>query len=58
MTKQEILDAFRTVLDDAYSQLECSVQDEVDIDEDEFDYQTSEASDYIVELLENIIDRE
>ena len=58
MTKQEILGAFRSVLDDAYSQLECSVPDEVDIDEDDFDYQTTEASDYIAELLENIIDRE
>lgn len=58
MTKQEILNTFRTVLDDAYRQLEFSVPDEVDIDEDDFDYQTSEASDYIAELLENAINRE
>ena len=58
MTKQEILDAFRGALDDAYTLLECSVPDEVDIDEGDLDYQMSEASDYIAELLENIIDRE
>lgn len=58
MTKQEILNAFRSALDDAYTQLESSVPDEVDIEEDGFDYQMSEASDYIAELLVNIIDRE
>ena len=58
MTKQEILNTFKTVLDDAYRQLEFSVPDEVDIDEDDFDYQTSEASDYIAELLENIVNGE
>jgi hypothetical protein len=58
MTKQEILNAFRSALDDAYTQLESSVPDEVDIEEDDFDYQMSEASDYIAELLVNIINRE
>lgn len=58
MTKQEILNAFRTALDDAYSQLESSVPDEVYIDEDDLDYQMSDASEYIAELLENIIDTE
>lgn len=58
MTKEEIRAMFQGILDDALSTVMCGVDDVVNVDEDELEFAASEASDYIAELLENLLPEE
>ena len=58
MTKEEIRNMFQGILDDALSTVMCGVDDVVNVDEDELESAASEASDYIAELLENLLPEE
>lgn len=58
MTKEEIRNMFRGILDDALSTVMCGVDEMVSVDEDELESAASEASDYIAELLENLLPEE
>lgn len=58
MTNEEIRNMFQGILDDALSTVMCGVDDIVNVDEDELEYRASEASDYIAELLGNLLPEE
>ena len=58
MTKEEIRNMFQGILDDALSTVMCGVDDVVNVYEDELESAASEASDYIAELLENLLPEE